>query len=164
MLENPALNETPADRSQHMLKRRTTRKKAHRLGRFMVLSMIAVALAYYTLRLFLVLQGHIHPALDLPPDSGTTLLIATSIITTAGVLCLFVLYRGSRPVRFLYGIASTISALVFATLLANGLVRDLPLLWSSFNFLALLSSLFAAWTCLLSHSASRFLTSQSDKY
>jgi cation transport ATPase len=142
------------------LQRRSSRKKHHRSGLAIVWSMVVLMLAFYTARLFLTFQGHIHPVLANAPTLADTSLTAYILFAGIGLFCLFLLVRGNRPIRSIYGAICAISAIIYASFFSNSFVTEAGTMWLSMDLLAIVATTYAAWTCLLSRRAERYLSNE----
>ena len=150
-----------AETASHKHHHHRARRRSTRGGMFIVLAMVALILAHYADRIGLIFQEMVHPvAANFVLQGSNSLPIAISIVTAVGLLCLFLLYRGNRPLRFVFGLVSAIAAILYAVILSIDAVTAAASLWIGYDVLALVSAAYASWTCLMSDLARRFFSNQ----
>lgn len=166
MLKSPVPeNDEPVspaeDESSPKARRHRSRRRSSHTGLLVVLTMIVLILGHYGLRFWLLMNDWIHPiTTGFVLHESASLTLAISILTSVGLLCLFLIYRGHRSIRFVFGAISAIAAVIYAVVLAIDLVSRFHVLWLGYDILALGSAIFASWTCLFSEAARRFLSNQ----
>lgn len=159
--EAPKSATTAAPSEPHKHKHRHVRRRSSRAGMVIVLVMVLLILAHYGLRMGLILQEKVHPvASHFVLQGSQSLSIAIGIVTAVGLLCLFLLYRGNRPIRFVFGLVSAIAAILYAVVLSIDAVTAADSTWIGYDVLALVSATYASWTCLMSDLARRFFSNQ----
>jgi hypothetical protein len=159
MEENQVISQTTEVASPDIkLQRRSSRKKHHRSGIIVVWSMIFLLLAFYAVRLGLIFTGNVHPIFLFLPQDSTTLPIAAVLVTLVGLSCLFLLCRGNRPMRSVFGVLCTLAAVAYAVVFSISLVNEAGAMWISYDLLALAATAYAAWTLLLSRRADRYFS------
>lgn len=145
---------------EHRPRRRSGSRRHGRRGRLFVWTMTALLVGHWGWRASLTLSDVVHPLAISWQSTGISALVVDGTLTLLGLACLIFLYRGNTPIRFLLGAVSAVAALVFAVLLAWNWTSHGNLFWLAYDGLAFVAYGFAAWTCLLSKQAGRFLASQ----
>lgn len=159
-VENEKENPNPVHPEKRQ-KRRSHHKRPGRHGKFVVLLMSFLVLACIGISAFLAFRGEPHPLIATWGE--ITRLVAHGLFAVAALLCLRSLYRGSLAVKPLIAVFGILVALTFAILITLDLFHEAPGMWLAFDSLGMITAAFAAWVCLFSKSATRFISLQTDK-
>lgn len=164
--ENEEITEAAHDDAteKHRTRTRSSHHKHSQRGRLVILLMVSLVVAHWGIRGYLSSIGHVHPLTITWNIPVQTVILMNAFFTALGLICLFLLYRGNLPMRWVFGAVSTIAAVFYAIVLGWGLMAGLPLMWTAYNVLALAASGLAAWACLMSKTAARFLTYQENRH
>lgn len=119
------------------------------------------ALALHT---FFTVTGELHPFAAGLPGSPVTAHVVNILAGALLVFFLVFLYRGSRPIRSLFGMLSVLTLVFFATHLAWAILNGYELQWIALDAFSTLAAGLAAWTALKSRSASRFFSAQDSRF